>query len=239
MSKTIGILGGMGPGATVYLFDLIVKLTRVEKDQEHIPVIVYNNPTIPDRTNAIINKGPSPLPYLIDSALLLEKAGVDFILMACITAHYFYEEIVTHVSVPILHLLEESLTYVRQELSNVRKIGLLATDGTLQTGLFHQLFNRSGIEIITPDKKMQHILMKALYHKGGVKAGFKDSPKEKILSVLQKLLGDKVDAVMAGCTEIPLVINQADMEIPFINPLQIIARESLRRAGYNPQPVVK
>ena len=88
--KTIGILGGMGPEATVNLFNLIVSLTKAEKDNEHIPIIIINNPKIPDRTDAIINDRESPLPSLIKAAQKLEKVGADFIVMPCITAHYYY-----------------------------------------------------------------------------------------------------------------------------------------------------
>jgi aspartate racemase len=233
MSKTIGILGGMGPEATIYMFRLIVKLTKVEKDQDHIPLIVFNNPKIPDRTTAIVSSGPSPLPFLIDSAIFLEKAGADFILMPCVTAHYFYKEIVKHISIPFLHLLEESVDYVKRKLGHVKRIGLLATDGTVQTGLFQELFSKNGIEIVLPEKEGQNLLMKGLYQKEGVKAGYIERPREMILRVLQQLIQDNVDGIIAGCTEIPLVLSQSDMEIPFINPLKIIARKSIRKAGYN------
>ena len=233
MSKTIGILGGMGPEATIYMFRLIVKLTKVEKDQDHIPLIVFNNPKIPDRTTAIVSGGPSPLPFLVDSAIFLEKAGADFILMPCVTAHYFYKEIVKHISIPFLHLLEESVDYVKRKLGHVKRIGLLATDGTVQTGLFQELFNKNGIEIIPPEKEGQNLLMKALYQKEGVKAGYIERPREMILQVLQQLIQDNVDGIIAGCTEIPLVLSQSDMEIPYIDPLKIIARKSIRKAGYN------
>ena len=233
MSKTIGILGGMGPEATIYMFRLIVKLTKVGKDQDHIPIIVFNNPKIPDRTAAIVSGGPSPLPFLVDSAISLEKAGADFILMPCVTAHYFYKEIVKHITIPFLHLLEESVGYVKRELGHVRRIGLLATDGTVQTGLFQELFNKNGIEIVVPKKEGQNLIMKALYQKEGVKAGYIGRPREMILQVLQQLIRDKVEGVIAGCTEIPLLLSQSDMEIPFINPLKIIARKSIRKAGYN------
>jgi aspartate racemase len=233
MSKMIGILGGMGPEATIYIFRLIVELTKVEKDQDHIPIIIFNNPKIPDRTAAIVRGGPSPLPYLIDSAVFLEKAGADFILMPCVTAHYFYKEIVKHITIPFLHLLEESVWYVKRELDHVRRIGLLATDGTVQSGLFQEFFNKNGIEIVVPKKDGQNLLMKALYQKEGVKAGYKEFPKEMILQVLQQLIRDKVEGVIAGCTEIPLVIHQSDMDIPLINPLKIIARKSILKAGYN------
>ena len=211
---------------------VLVKLTKVEKDQDHIPLIVFNNPKIPDRTAAIVRGGPSPLPHLVDSAILLEKAGADFILMPCVTAHYFYKEIVKYITIPFLHLLEESIRYVKRELGHMKRIGLLATDGTIQTGLFQELFNKNGIEIVVPKKEGQNLIMEALYQKEGVKAGYKERPKEMILQVLQQLIQDKVEGVIAGCTEIPLVLSQFDIDIPFINPLRIAARECIRKAGY-------
>jgi aspartate racemase len=233
MSKTIGILGGMGPEATIYFFNLIVKATRAEKDQDHITSIVFNNPKIPDRTHAIVGNGPSPLPYLIAGAKMLETAGADFIVMPCVTAHYFYGEIVKHISIPFLHLLTEVLRCIKRELGNIKKIGLLATDGTIQSGLFQDVFNKNGIEVAIPEDNDQKVLMKALYREKGVKAGYKRHPKKMILGVLGELLQEQQpEGIIAGCTEIPLVLKQADMDVPFIEPLRILAEASIRKAGY-------
>jgi aspartate racemase len=230
MSKTIGILGGMGPEATAYLFRLIISLTKVDRDQDHIPMIVFNNPKIPDRTAAIKGEGPSPLPALTEGAQLLEKAGADMLLMPCVTAHYFYKEIVPHIGIPFLHLLEEAKAHIQNEYRQVKKIGLLATSGTIQSRLFQGLFTGSGVEILVPDRENQDLLMKALYQKEGVKAGFKEYPKKMMGQVLQNLLRQQADAVIAGCTEIPLVLAQADMDVPFIDPLRIMAEKSIRLA---------
>ena len=231
MSKTIGILGGMGPESTVYLFNLIVTLTRVEKDQDHIPVIIYNNPKTPDRTAAIIAGGESPLPALINGAVFLEKAGADFILMPCVTAHYFYNEIVRHIDIPFLHLIEETLAYTIRELKDIKKIGLLASAGTIRSRLFQDMFHARGFEIVVPGEEKQRLLMKALYQEEGVKAGYKEKPREAILRVLDHLLRQGIEAVIAGCTEIPLVLNQSHTKVPFIDPMEIVARESIRRAS--------
>jgi aspartate racemase len=230
MTKTIGILGGMGPEATAYLFRLIIDLTKVERDQDHIPMIVCNNPQIPDRTAAIKGEGPSPLPALIEGAQLLEKAGAHMILMPCVTAHFFINGIVPHVNIPFLHLLEEAKAHVQTEYPQVKRVGLLASTGTVQSRMFQELFQESGVEILAPDEENQDILMKALYQKEGVKSGFKDYPRQMIFQVLQHLLRRRIEAVIAGCTEIPLVLAQADMDIPFINPLRVVAEKSIRLA---------
>jgi aspartate racemase len=232
MKKKIGILGGMGPEATVYLFDQVIRLTKASRDQDHITTIVYNNPATPDRTGAILGKGPSPLPTLIAGAKLLEKAGADFIMMPCVTAHYYYTEIVKHISIPFIHLLEEVLSYIRAHPGNLKKIGLIATTGTVTTGLFQNLFAANGLEIMVPGREGQELFMEAIYREDGVKSGYKEEPKRKLLQVVQTLLEQQADAIIAGCTEIPLVLSQEDVDIPFVNPLKIMAETAVAKAGY-------
>lgn len=148
---------------------------------------------------------------------MLETAGADFIVMPCVTAHYFYDEIVKHVSIPFLHLLAEVLRYIKRELGNLKGIGLLATDGTIQTRLFQDVFNKNGLGVAIPKDNDQKVLMNALYQKKGIKGGYKRHPKKLILEVLKELLQDRQpDGIIAGCTEIPLVLKQADMDVPFI-----------------------
>jgi aspartate racemase len=164
---------------------------------------------------------------------MLETAGADFIVMPCVTAHYYYGEIVKHVSIPFLHLVVEVLRCIKRESGNPGKIGLLATDGTIQSGLFQDLFNKNGIEVAIPKDNDQKLLMKALYQKKGIKAGYKRHPKKMILEVLKEFLQEQQpEGIIAGCTEIPLVLKQADMDVPFIEPLRILAVESIRKAGY-------
>ncbi|MDO8955467.1 MAG: amino acid racemase, partial [Deltaproteobacteria bacterium] len=105
--KIIGILGGMGPAATIDLFTKIVKGTKVKKDQDHLRIMVDNNPKIPDRTLAIQRKGPTPLTQLVRSAKILENAGADFIVIPCVTAHYYYDSLQKRTKIPILHIVDE------------------------------------------------------------------------------------------------------------------------------------
>ena len=139
--KTIGILGGMGPEATIDLFTKLVKSTKVKKDQDHLRILIDNNPKIPDRTLAIQKKGPSPIPRLIQSAKLLERAGADFIIIPCVTVHHFYDRLQERVDIPILHIVEETWKFIRTQLKGIHCIGVLATTGTIQTGLFQRFFS--------------------------------------------------------------------------------------------------
>ncbi len=232
MDKKIGILGGMGPKATIYLFEQIVNFTRAERDSDHIPIIIFNNPKIPDRTEALINRGPSSLPLLIDGARLLEQAGASFILMPCVTAHYFYPEIIQSINIPFLHLIEETGQYLEEKMPGLKKIGLLATSGTVHTRIFQDHLEDRGKEIMVPDKKNQQRFMDAIYGQQGVKAGFTQQPKELILEVVSHLIEKGSQAVIAGCTEVPLALKPEDIPLPLINPLKILAHKAIEEAGY-------
>lgn len=235
MGQTIGILGGMGPEATVHLFDLIVKFTKADSDQENIPIIVLNNPKIPDRTAAILHGAPSPLPALIQGAKLLEKAGADFIVIPCHTAHYFYNEIIPHLHIPILHLQRETLRFIEQEQKNIKRFGLIATSGTIKSGLFQSVCKESKneLEIIIPDDADLEIIMTAMYGEKGIKRGFKEEPRELLLKVISHLKEKKAEAIIAGCTETSLVLNESELQLPVIDPLIVAAKATIIKAGYN------
>ena len=233
MKKTIGILGGMGPEATAYFFELIIKNTKAEKDQEHIQVIIYSNPEVPARTDAILEKGPSPLPYLLEGARALRQAGADFIVMPCVTAHYFLDEILTGEKVSFLSLVDETVLYAQRKMPVLRKAGLISCTGTLKSGLFHDAFSKEGIEVFGPEDEEQEQVMEAIFGKQGVKAGFTSGrPKEIIQRVAKALIKRGAEAVIAGCTEVPLVLKEEDIEVPFIEPLQILAEACILKAGY-------
>jgi len=233
MKKTIGILGGMGPEATAYFFELIIKNTQAEKDQEQIPVIIYNNPKVPPRTDAILKKGPSPLPLLLEGVRILSQAGADFIVMPCVTAHYYYHDIVRQEKIPFLNLLEETLSHVKKNLPALTRVGLVASTGTLHSRLFHETFTKEGIEVIDPSKDEQEQVMEAIFGKQGIKAGFTSGPAQKIIQdISEKLIRRGAEGVIAGCTEVPLVLKQEDLPVPLIEPLRIMALRSVKEAGY-------
>jgi len=230
--KTIGILGGMGPEATVHLFDLIVKKPRAKKDGDHITMIILNNPEIPDRTAAIIGTGESPLPLLIKTAQDLERAGAHFLVMPCVTAHHYYPEIIKKINIPFIHMIRETLNHITTNLPELSKFGLLATTGTLEIQLFQQELENKKPQILIPDSEQQKKVMHAIYGKNGIKAGFKDSPRE-ILSLVSRQLEKKgAQAIIAGCTEVALVIEEIGINLQKINPLQILASASIKMAGY-------
>ena len=233
MKKTIGILGGMGPEATAYFFGLIIKSTMAKIDQEHIPVVIYSNPEIPPRTDAVLGKGPSPLPYLLEGVRILKEAGADFIVMPCVTAHYFYDQVMAEVRVPFLHLVDETVLYALRKKPELKKAGLVASTGTLKSKIFHEAFAKEGVEIVEPREKEQEQVMDAIFGKEGIKAGFASGKSQEFIhQTAKELIQRGAEAVIAGCTEIPLVLRDEDIEVPLIEPLQILAEVAIVRAGY-------
>jgi len=230
--KIIGILGGMGPEATIDFFEKIVKGTKVRKDQDHLRILIDNNPKIPNRTLAIQGRGPSPLPLLVRSARILEKAGADLIVIPCVTAHHFYIPLQKKVKLPILHIVNEMMNHVQTHFEGIEKIGLLATTGTLQSGLFQKAFARSHIELILLGREAQKdFVMRAIYGKEGIKAiGPSEKSKRLLLDACKELIRQGARAVIAGCTEIPLVLRDGNLPIPVIDPVAILAKVAIKEA---------
>jgi len=226
--KIIGILGGMGPEATTDLFYKIIKLTPAEKDQDHLRVIIDNNPKIPDRTAAILGKGEDPLPALRETARNLEKAGADFIIIPCNTAHYFLSLIQESVKIPILNMIEETVKETRKKIPPIQKVGLLASIGIYKTKIYSQHFKKFNIEVISPEEKDKEKVMKVIY---AVKAGnLSEEIKKNILKIAQKLIDKGAEAVIAGCTEIPLILKEGDVSVPIIDPTQALAEAAIQKA---------
>ncbi len=231
MKKIIGILGGMGPEATSKLFQEIISITPASKDQEHLPIIIYNNPSIPDRTEAILYDGESPVPELVATAKILEKAGADFILMPCNAAHYFIDDIQKEISIPIINMLEETAKFINKNYSNAQSIGLLATSGTVESGIYNDVFDKFGLSIIVPDKNTQEgFVMRAVYGEKGIKAGYKSFPRNLLKKAANELIGKGADIIVAGCTEIAIVITQKLFDFVVVDPSKILAEIAYKKA---------
>lgn len=233
MKKQIGILGGMGPEATSELFSLIIKNTKAQNDQDHIPVLIVNNPKIPDRSLFILGKGPSPVNMLVEGALKLEQMGADIILIPCNTAHFFIKQIEEKVHVPVIDMIKETARYVLCKYPEIKSYGLLSTTGVYKTAIYENVFTDIALEIINPDALYQQQNMIAIYGKNGVKAGFKTIPVKLFLQSVTNLKENGAGAIISGCTEISLVLKQSQISIPLINPLKILAVKSIKLAGYS------
>ncbi len=227
--KIIGILGGMGPEATADLFHRIIRATPVEKDQDHFRVIIDSNSKILDRTPGILGTGPSPLPLMMETGRNLVKAGVDFIIMPCNTAHYFHAELEMLLRVPVLHMIKLSAKHVKDNYPYVKRVGLQATDGTIASKLYHDAYDAYGIEIITPEADSQKSVMDAIYR--DIKTGNLDAGGMLLKKVADELIGMGSEAVICGCTEVSLVLHDGDLSVPVVDPLQVLAEEAVRFAS--------
>ncbi len=225
--KIIGIAGGMGPEATCDLYLKIIRNTPAEKDQDHFRVIIDSNPKIPDRTAYILGQGQDPRPYLIETARNVEAAGASCIALPCNTAHYFHKDVQEAVRVPVLHMMKEVASYLKEK---VQEVGILASTGTLRTGLYEKALSGVGIGSIVPGADGQSKVMESIYL---VKAGKLERAREIILEQGRLLAKRGAYAVIAGCTEIPLILKQGDLRAEVVDATEVLAKACVRFACEN------
>ena len=227
MTKTIGIIGGMGPMATADLFRKIVLHTAASCDQEHIHVLIDNNTAIPDRTAALLSGGQDPLPQMTRSARWLEAGGADCLIMPCNTAHCYHSQLQKTVNIPLLNMLE--LTCQSMADKGVRCAGLLATNGTVQTGVYARMAERFGITLLTPDEAGQAAVMELIYQ--GVKAGAETFDIAKVSQAVEALRRSGAETIVLGCTELPLAVEMYHLTFPSVDPTLELAKGAIRFVG--------
>jgi len=213
----------MGPEATIDLFTKIVRSTKASKDQDHLRIIIDNNPAIPDRQKAILENGVSPVKLLVETARNLESAGADFIVMPCNTAHYWIEDIRRAVRIPVVDMIGETAQEIARTYPSLRTVGILAATGTVRSGLYQKNLGRLGISCLSPADDDQVALMGVIY---SVKAG--DFSKRRVaLEVAGRVVTAGAEAIIFGCTEIPLVLKTGDLSVPLIDATQVLASRTV------------
>lgn len=227
MKKTIGILGGMGPLATSDLFRKIVEITDASCDQEHVRVCIDNNTEIPDRTAAILSGGKNPVPEMVKSAVRLQGMGADVLIMPCNTAHYFYSKITPFVDTPFLNMIEETAKEIKRR--GIKKVGLMATDGTCRSGVYGNVFEAEGIEMCTPSPENQQAVMDIIYK--GVKAGNLSIDLTGFYAAMDELFAAGAEVLVLGCTELPVAFDLFHIDKPNIDPTLVLAAAAVRFVG--------
>jgi aspartate racemase len=230
MEKIIGILGGMGPLATIDLFEKIVRNTNARFDQEHLKIIIYNNPHIPSRVDAIVKGKESPLEELIKSAQLIESAGADFIVMPCHTAHNWLSELQRAVRIPIINMIELVVDHISdREVRFTDKILLLATTATIKSKMYQWSFEKIGVELLIPQECNQNIIASVIDE---VKAGKVEN--NPLLCSLYQIVEEQkqagVTAIIGGCTELPLLFPFLPDGVEYIDPTLLLAQAAIRIA---------
>ena len=227
----IGILGGMGPLATADFYAKLIAATPATRDQEHLPVVMWADPTVPDRTEGL-GEGRDPTPWLVRGGRNLAAMGASFIAMPCNTAHAYLSRVQSQVPVPFLHMIEETAAAVEMRYPAVERVGLLATTGTIRLGMYVEWFATHHIEVVTPDDAMQAQVMTAIRR---VKAG--DAGPEAtalVAEVAEWLVAHGAAVLVAGCTELPLIFREGDAAVPILDPTRLLAEAAVRRAGRKP-----
>lgn len=225
--KIVGVIGGMGPLATVDLYRKIVEHTAADCDQAHVRTIIDSNTNIPDRTAALLSGGESPVRELQSSARLLERAGAQVLVMPCHTAHCFYDEVQAAVHVPVLNMID--LTVQELKRRGVARAGLLATDGAVQSGIYQRHFEGSGIELLLPDPEGQAALMNMIY--SGVKAGRSDYDTQAVRTALDRLMDAGAQTLILGCTELPPAFEMYGLDYPNLDPTLTLALAAITASG--------
>lgn len=229
--KTIGIIGGMGSMATVDLFEKIVTHTPAMNDQQHIPLLIYNNPAIPSRMNAILKGTESPLCELVKSARKLEEAGADFLIMPCNTAHYWLSDIQSHIRIPIYSMIEHAASCIEKFYSELNgPLLLLASKATIQKELYQQAFLRKGLPLQLPEPEEQDVIDSAIQDvKASVIADSIWIPHmNRMLEKYHLIRG--IQAILGACTEIPLLFPYLYEPIHKLDPTLMIAKQAIALA---------
>ena len=221
-------MGGMGPEATIDLYAKITQHTDAEVDQDHLRVIVDSNPKIPSRQAAILEGGEDPTSALCETARNLERAGADFLVIPCNSAHVFLSPVRQSVNIPVLSMVEETANAVRDRFPELRTVGLMAATAIMDTRLYARAFDEGGISTVVPTADEQRLVMDAIF---SVKAGDKGGRiKAQLQTVAEELVSRGAQAIILACTELPLVIGPSDIEVPVVDATEVLALAAIREA---------
>ncbi|WP_028306974.1 aspartate/glutamate racemase family protein [Desulfitibacter alkalitolerans] len=223
--KAVGIIGGMGPEATVDLMTKVIRITPARVDQDHIRMLVDSNPQIPCRVKAIMEGGPNPGPVMAQMARGLEKIGADFLAIPCNTAHYFIDYVKDAVRIDVLNMIEETVNVLERD--QVKKAALIATSALLNANLYTRELNAAGIELILPQEDYQQMVMETIF---AVKSANFSKAESCIKKVISHVASVGAESIILGCTELPLVINEEQYSLKFYDPANILAKAIVNKA---------
>ncbi len=215
----LGILGGMGPQATQVFYQRVIDRTNAECDQEHVPTLIWSDALMPDRTRAILEGNADMVrDRLISSAKLLQNAGCTTIAIPCNTSHYFISQVQKEISIPVLNMIEETVRRIAK--TNAKKVGILATDGTVQMGLYQEVLEKYDLKAVLPDESTQKLVMHMIYEE--IKKGEIGS-EEIFLKIDGAMRAKHCDYVILGCTELSVYANMHTISSYYIDAMEVLA----------------
>lgn len=234
--RTIGVLGGMGPAAAADFYARIVAAHGALRDQDHPACILYSATQVPDRTAFLLGRGPDPTPELVAAAGLIEAAGADFIAIPCNSAHAFLTAIRQGISIPVLDMIRLAVAAVARVVPRARRIGVLATTGTVRAGLYDGPLREHGLKPVYPDGAAQESVMAAIKEvKAGGRAGVVEAAAApgsdaRLVAAAQNLGDQGADCLIMACTEVPLALAVADSPLVALDGNQILVDTTLALA---------
>ena len=221
--KTLGVIGGLGPMASVYFLQLLTQMSDARTDQEHMEILMYSKPAIPDRTKYIIGESEdNPVPEMIMAGRKLKEMGADILAIPCITAHYFHKELEDEIGIPIIHAVEETVSCLGEK--QVTRVGILATDGTIRSGLFQKALEQRGIGSVLPEAESQKKVMEIIYQQ--IKTG-KNVDLESFCRISEELSGHGAQVILLACTELSLIKRDHDLPAGYLDVMEVLAHKAV------------
>lgn len=235
IGKVVGVLGGMGPDATVDFMAKVIALTPAGKDQDHVHMLVDHNPKVPNRQAAILGNGEDPGPEIAAMARRLEAAGADFLVIPCNTAYVFEASILEAVNIPLISIIDETIAAISQQCPAAKAVGLLATNGCLKANVYQLALRAKGLDPVLPDDDQLDELMGLI---NGIKAGNQsEAVSDATRALANTLVSRGAQVIVAGCTEIPLVLDSTMLSVPLISSTDVLAKRTVQFAcGELPLP---
>lgn len=219
----LGVIGGLGPMATARFMEMVIQMTDASCDQEHLEMIIHNCPQIPDRTAYILGESDrDPVPPMIRAGRALARQGVSCIAIPCITAHYFHRELSEGIGIPIINAIAETGRELTR--NGARRIGLMATDGTIRSGIFQKELEKMGIEVVLPDEVYQKYIMDVIYN--NIKSG-QPADMERFNAARQNLKEQGAEILILGCTELSLVDREQLPGKGYLDAMEVLARSAV------------
>ena len=228
--KTLGILGGLGPMASVYFYELITEHTNADCDQDHLDIVISSRASTPDRTAFILGTSDeNPLDAMRCDAEKLVSFGAELISIPCNTAHYFYDALASSLGVPIVNIIYETVAFIVR--TGAQKIGVLATEGTVRSGSYEHMCRQMGLGYEVPDEEHQKMLSEIIY--GSIKKG-KRADMKKFGEICDSLRAKGCEKLVLGCTELSLIKRDEGLGDEYVDSLEVLAMRTIRKCGKEP-----
>lgn len=226
--KVLGVMGGMGPEATSYYYENVIAHTAASCDQEHIDMVILSHASMPDRTEAIVSgQNKHLINKLCNDARTLESLGVSNIAITCNTSHYFYEHIQKAVKIPVINMIQESVSYAVRDFEHVKRVGIMATDGTINSKIYHRACRKMGVTPVKPSEERQKDVMSLIYD--DIKAG-KPGDRRKFDRVISEFMRKGCDVVILACTELSVFKGKHEVPSICLDAMDVLVKESILRS---------